>query len=278
MLTTDTTFILNTSLLKYTPFSVFYTQLTSITENIGDWVAGNIPGILPLQRVVYKMLNKYQAPTFTSFSISGQGASLELGDDLTNPASFIWTTTNPSNINTNSLSITNVTGGNTVIASGLANDGSESVNIGTIAPITISATQLFTLKGINSQSTIFSRNLTFTWLPRRCYFVDSLDYITPSGNDVTITTKANSLTLSSQYELSSVRAMTKSFTPSAQYIYFIWDNTLGGDQNIFNVNGLPNTSWVFKSFTYINPFGITRTARIFRSLNILSANFNIQVL
>lgn len=80
----------------------------------------------------------YVPPTFSSFSIAAQAAIIEVGAALSGVKNFLWGTTTPANVQPNSIAIRDVTT-NVLIASGLANDGSENVNIGVIpnaAPIT----------------------------------------------------------------------------------------------------------------------------------------------
>jgi hypothetical protein len=85
---------------------------------------------------------------------------------------FTWSTSNPSNINPNSLSLLDLTGGPT-LASGLANDGSEPIVMG--GPITkVTATShSFRITGVNTQSGGFNRDLTFSWRWRMFYGVSA---------------------------------------------------------------------------------------------------------
>jgi hypothetical protein len=103
----------------------------------------------------------YLSPSFSSFSISGQSNTIEVGSVLSGSRTFTWVTSNSSNVQTNSVQIKDVTS-NTVIASGLANDGSESVNIGTIsnaAPMS----RAWRAEAVNTNSTNFnSSNFTVT--------------------------------------------------------------------------------------------------------------------
>jgi hypothetical protein len=71
----------------------------------------------------------YVAPTFSAFGISGQTTPLEVGDEIATARTFTWTTTTPTSVEANSISLTDVTGtggGSVVIDSGLANDSSEA--------------------------------------------------------------------------------------------------------------------------------------------------------
>ncbi len=280
ILTTDASVSLGTSLLKYTPFSIFYKRENQTTVTVGGLPAGSIPPAT-LQGVLDKILYPYLQPTFSAFSISGQAANLELGQEInggSDPVTFLWSTTNNGNIETNSVDIIDVTDGNVTIGSNLANDGSQAIAIGEISNDAPGEIYQFKIQAEDTEENFFERLLTYTWLPRRCFFLSVTDYISPSGNDATISTLVNGLTVNTQYELSATRQMTKSFSPTAHYIYFVWDNSLGGDETIFIANNFPTTSWVYKTFTYTNSFGIVRTFKIFRSLNILSTNFNVEVL
>ena len=279
ILTTDVPFSLNTSLLQYTAFSVFYTRSNPTTITVGGLNAGSMVSG-PIQSTLDKILFPYQLPDFSSFEISGQNPSLEVGQKVNGGAglaTFIWTTNNSSNINTNSLSIIDVTGGNTVLGSAIANTGSDAVSILAISKNVTGQTYQFKIEGVNSQTTTFFQLLTLTWLTRRCFFISAIDYITPSGNDSVISTALNALTVTTQYELSAIRQMTKNLSPTSHYIYFVWLDSLGGDNTIFTVNGLPNTSWVYKTFSYTNSYGVVLNFRIFRSQNILSTNFNVTI-
>ncbi len=279
MLTTDVPVSLGTSMLKYIAFSVFYKRTNPTTVTVGGLTAGStVSG--PIQRTLDRILFPFQVPTFSNFLISGQSNNLELGQKVNGGAglaTFLWSTTNPANIQVNSLSVIDVTSGNITLGSSLANDGTEALAILDISKSTIGAPHQFKVQGIDLQSTTFNRVYNLTWLVRRCFFISATDYYTPSGNDATISSALNALTVTTQYELAATRQMTKSLSPTAHYIYFVWDDSLGGDQNIFTVNGLPNTSWVYKTFSYTNSYGIVRNFRLFRSLNILSTNFNVVV-
>lgn len=100
----------------------------------------------------------YQFPVFSTFSITGQNTLIEVGDLLTGAKTFVWLTTNNSNIENSSLKIINVNTAE-ILGDNLNNDGSEVLNIGSIvntAPIS----QVFRISGINSKLQEFIKNLT----------------------------------------------------------------------------------------------------------------------
>jgi hypothetical protein len=79
----------------------------------------------------------YVAPNFTAFSIANQPTVIEAGNTISaGNRTFNWSTNDPGgNITPNTITIRDETGA-TDLATGLANDGTELVNIGA-APITL---------------------------------------------------------------------------------------------------------------------------------------------
>jgi hypothetical protein len=84
------------------------------------------------EQVLRDIAIEYLTPTFASFSIVGQATLLEVGTALSGTKSFTWSFNNLVNVSPNTMSIIDVTGGNTVLASGLSITPAASVNIGTI--------------------------------------------------------------------------------------------------------------------------------------------------
>lgn len=115
-----------------------YSGATPSTNTVGAILPGFDPTGFTSLELWERALVSYQAPTFSSFSISGQSSTIEVGTALSGSKTFLWATTNNGNILPNSIAVRDVTA-NTLIGSGLANDGSESLSIGTItntSPIT----------------------------------------------------------------------------------------------------------------------------------------------
>ena len=107
----------------------------------------------------------YASPAFTSFLIAGQATTIEVGDIITTAKVFNWSTSNSFNVQVNSIDIRDVTLA-VLIASGLADDGTEPI---VIAPIsnTLPMTHSWRAEGIDTQSNPFiSSNFTIT----SCYY------------------------------------------------------------------------------------------------------------
>lgn len=107
------------------------------TVTVNGFPAGtNIAG-MSYDTLFQNIYAPYQTPAFTSFVISGQSQTIEVGTALSGNKTFLWAISNGANVQPNTVAIRDVNT-NTLLASGLADDGSEVVNIGAIvntAPI-----------------------------------------------------------------------------------------------------------------------------------------------
>ena len=101
------------------------------TVVVGGLPAGSVLTGRTWQSIIEEMAVDYLLPGFTSFNITGMPSLIEVGIAVGGAHVFTWGTSNSNNVAPNSIAIRDVTG-NVLIASGLANDGSESVDIGTI--------------------------------------------------------------------------------------------------------------------------------------------------
>lgn len=121
-----------------------------------------------------------------------------------------------------------------------------------------------------------SKEVTIKWQGKKFLIASSVDYFTPSGNDATISTALNGL--GSGFSLSDDRLIDAPITCSAQYLYFLYLDSMGGDASVdYLVNGMVNDSMNVKTFTYTNQYGYTSVYRLVQSQNILTGKFLIQV-
>jgi hypothetical protein len=103
----------------------------------------------------------YAAPAFTGFSIQGQPSIIEVGVPLSGVKTFLWSTSNSSNVQPNTNVIRDVTN-NIILASGLPNTGSSIQNIGTIVN-TAPMSHSWRGEAVDTQSTLFiSSNFTIS--------------------------------------------------------------------------------------------------------------------
>jgi hypothetical protein len=142
--------------------SSLYTNLTPTPVTIGGIPSGSTFNNQTMQQMWDALLYPYQAPSFSSFSITGQGSPLEVGATIPASVTFTWGTTNSANVQANSIDILDVTGALT-LATGLANDGSEAIVRPGATTLTAAGSYQFKIQGINSNLAAFSRTLTFEW-------------------------------------------------------------------------------------------------------------------
>lgn len=76
-------------------------------------------------------------------------------------------------------------------------------------------------------------------------------------------------------EFGSARARTKTVTCSGQYMYFCYPASWGAA--LFTVNGLLNTAWQLTLGDFTNPSGHTESYRIYRSDNLLTGTYIVQI-
>ena len=143
-----------------------YTGASPSTVTVGGLDAGAVLTGKTTTELFEEMLVVYQTPTFSSaptVSAPSSNATVEVGTTLTGTRTFAWTTTNPTNVEVNSIDIRDVTGA-VDLATGLADDGSESgVTITTLQLSTNGATQQWRMEGVDTNALAFnSSNRTIT--------------------------------------------------------------------------------------------------------------------
>jgi len=131
--------------------------------------------------VLQQILYPYQYPSFTAFYMDSQSSTLEVGDTVAGGTRvFRWNTSNSSNIKENSIEIIDVNAG-TTLASGLANDGQESVDIGSDKRLTSAGSYVWRIKGVNTKNESFTRNYSVRWLYRIYWGPATTDTLDEAG-------------------------------------------------------------------------------------------------
>lgn len=89
---------------------------------------------------------------------------------------------------------------------------------------------------------------------------------------------AEILSLLAGSELSTARQQTRVLAPSAQYIWFAWPTSFGGEvSSDFTVNGLSNTAWTRATVSHTNASGHTENYYTFKSDNLLTGSITVVV-
>lgn len=245
--------------------SVEYTNLTPIAVAHGGVEVGDTFVAQTVQQMFDRILYPYQAPAFSSFSISGQASTLEVGNPILANRTFIWGTTNPSNILPNTLAVRDVTAA-VDVATGLADDGSEAVIYAPVQHLA-PATHTFRLSGLNSKGVTFTRNYSVSWQWRR-YYGESVNGGALVEADVE-GLRANGL--------SGGFSGTYAFLGGG-YKYIAYASSLGTATSFTDQGtglNVPFEASYIVSVT--NTLGVTTDYRVHRSTNIMGAAINIIV-
>ncbi len=222
--------------------STSYTNSTPTPETIGGIESGSTFDDVSQSDMWDDLLYPYQYPAFTSFIISGQATTLECGIEI--PAGVVtwtWGTINPTNIETNSIDIYDVTGSSNIIT-GTANDGTEDASIGA-SPITktVTATQnIWRITGTNTQTEDFTRNFVVTWYSP-FYYGSGAQGLTVA--QVQALTKSVTATGTKQY----------TFNPTSQVMYIAYPAAYGTLSSILDPNGFETVAdWTLSVVDFTN--------------------------
>lgn len=147
-----------------------YTNPEPTTETLGGLAAGYVPpdGGELVSNILSMMLHKYQNPSFTSFGISGQNTTLEVGQSIAANRSFSFSCNNVKNIQPGSITLHDVTGNN-VLATTLNFDSSPIATTQPEITKTSATSHTWRIVGTNTNTVNFSKDWTVNWQWRIYY-------------------------------------------------------------------------------------------------------------
>lgn len=217
---------------------------------------------------VNQFLEGYFFPSVPpSESISGGNTRL-FGDN----SSFTlnWSVTR------HTLPITSITVNGVSVSSGffigLAPGG--TLSSGTTATITNPNTnQTYAIVTTTASETVNASTLV-VFSHKRFYYGESQNVIPFTDPNTSTNVNLNANAGTSEFAGSRVKGAF-AITLSNQFFYYVYPTAFGAAA--FTINGLSNTDFTFKDFTYTNPLGFSTTFRMYRSNNILNGTFNIAV-
>lgn len=245
--------------------NTIYSNANPMPEKIGGLEIGATFDNIPIWQVLDTMLYPYQYPAFTSFSIGGQNTTLEVGASTTDNPEFLWATSNSSNIKTDSVELIDVSGGDVSIISNIGNTGSYVSSISGVSRNT-AGSYVFRIKGLNSKSQNFQRDLTLNWRWRFYYGESNSDTLTEA--DVKNLRVGN---------LGAGYTGTYNFSPTG-YKYLCYPvswGSLSGWKDQSNNLPIPLASPYIVSITNIN--GVTEDYYCYRTYNILGGSITAVV-
>jgi hypothetical protein len=128
-----------------------YTNSTPTTATLGGIAAGSTFDNKTMTEMWNLLLYPYQVPAFTLFTRSDLDSGYDLGEAITiGSKTFTWTTSNPSNVSANTITIQQMYPSLIDLVTDVANDSLEnitlSVNISSTTPTTIT---MYRIKAIN---------------------------------------------------------------------------------------------------------------------------------
>jgi hypothetical protein len=241
--------------------STLYTNPTAMPEEVGGYEIGTTFLDQDNDDMWDGLLYPYQYPTFTSFLISGQATTLEAGVEVTGGVrTFTWGTTNPSNINTNSLVIRDLTDA-VDIGTALANDGTEDLNIGAAKVRTVhNQTWQWRIQGTNSKTQDFTRTTTVRWYSPTYYGVSA-----PAATTTTIQAMTKAVQAKAD--------RTYAFSPTVQVFYYAYPASFGVLTSILDANGFETIGdWTLRVENFNNNSpdyeGVTTSYNIYEFDNL----------
>lgn len=129
-----------------------YDAASPSTINVGGIPAGTTLTGRTFESLWEQLLVVYQEPAFNTF-----GNNISSLNQVGNPASwsgnkiFTWSTSNSSNVQPNTIEIKDVTSGNVVLGTGLANDGVESLPLLTTITNNTPVSHTWNIVGTNTE-------------------------------------------------------------------------------------------------------------------------------
>lgn len=222
----------------------FYTNPNPTPDTLGGIPAGSSFLNASMKNMWDELLYPYQAPAFSSFLMAAQLIILECGVFVAGGVrTFDWVATNPVNIQANSLEIEDITN-SVVLGTGLANDGTEDLDIGAaITKLTTQTAHQWRITGINSQSNPFLRNFNVNWYSPYYY-----------GVGIQGLTVAQIQALTKQVVNKSNKDYV--FNPTNEVYYFAYPKSYGLLTSILDTNNFETIAdWTVttKSFTNNSP-------------------------
>jgi hypothetical protein len=256
----------------------------SSTVTVGGIPSGStFPVAQTMQQMWDRLLYPYISPTFSAFAIAGESTSQEVGDQIAAAVTFTWSTTTPANVSPNSIDIIDVTGGNIVLAAGLANDGSEAVVQGAPVSRVTPGSYQYKIQALDTVLNAFNRTLTFTWFFRRYAGAQAAATLTEA-----------------QIEALALSALATGYSGSyamaaGGFKYICFANSVGGQINsvkdsdtLLNVpfatvadnaaySNIDGGGFSFALVSVTNAFGVVDNYRVYRTQNALGAAITLLV-
>ena len=243
----------------------FYSNSTPTPFTIGGIEAGSTFDEATMQEMWDDLLYPYLTPSFTSFRIDAQGVLLEVGQTVPGGnRTFIWQTANSVEVTPDSIEITDDTA-SVVLATGLADDGSELVDIGANITKTHNTFHRWKITGINTNSNQFSRTFNVVWAWKLHYGESTKPTLVEADIKGLRASKITN-SVASEYPFID-----------GGYKYITHETSLGTLTNFFDQGtGFSVPFQPHYLVTITNDYGIASDYKVYRSSNILNSSILIK--
>lgn len=243
-----------------------YSNATPMPEEVGGYEIGDTFSDATLEQLFTNLLYPYQYPAVSSFSISGQSTTLEVGEEiLSGNKNFVWNFTNSTNVAANSVSVRDVTA-NTVLVSGLSNDGDEVIDIGGSITKTSAQTHTWSVSAQNTKGQSISRNFNVNWKWRTYYGTSDQESLNESQVKALVSSSLDSNFIGSK----SVGANN--------YKYFAYPTAFGLKTTFQDtVSGFAVAMNPAVTVSITNNFGVTQDYYVHRTTNPIVGSLVVAV-
>lgn len=258
---------------------LLYVNPAPTPATIGGILSGTTFSGSTMQQMWTALLYPYMNPSFSSFLITGQSTSLEVGATIAGGSrTFTWGTSYSSNINYNSIKIRNMTT-NAIISTpttGMPNDGTQAISIAGVTR-TSAGSQTWRIEAVTDKNIGISRTFVVNWYNRIYWGTSNATTLTASG----ITSLTGTALVSSAlrtYNLSD-----------GGYKYLCIPTALGNPSLFRDVSTnltvamagpddgytILNNGYYVQQVVVTNAFGVNITYDVYRTKNVLGGAIDI---
>lgn len=243
----------------------------NVFNSVRTTTRSGIPAVNVGGTTIQQFLEGYFFPSVPpTLAITGGGTRM-FGNN--SGLTLNWTVTRRT------LPITSITVNGLAVPSGffIGLAQNSSLSSGTTATITNpNVNQNFVLNTTTASENVnASTSIVFS---HKRYFYGDNQNILDDGlfTDVGRSNNLNLHDIVGESEFSSTKTKsTFSITLASEFLYYVYPLSFGVAS--FTINGLLNTDFSVKDFTFTNPYGYATTFRICRSNNLLNGTFNVAV-
>lgn len=262
-----------------------YTNATEMPDAVGGWPSGSTFNATSLQDMFDGLLYPYQEPSFSSFSVNTDNIQ-EVGSSIAADRTYLFTASNPSNVNSDSVNITYYGTAEGNIATGLNIDDSPYEATHSAIANSTTGNLIFKVEATNSQEGLFSRTyaISYRW---RAYW----------GNSASESLDEEGIEGLGSSSLKTSENGTYDFNAAAnQYKYLCWPDSFGSptavtgfkDAATNNVIVMATSAddeffsntqngWSYGVVSVTNSNGEETNYRVYRSKNKLGSALDITV-